>query len=287
MRLTWKLLTVAALVLAGAAPTEKRATAADEPSYELKIKRFPAVGKSVTEKSTEKSSGTVKVLDDNGKVLKEIPQDEIKERTFTVTTVEAGDKKPKKYKVAFEKATDTRGDTSTPLSYQGKTLIYELKDGNYEIAVEGDGEVAPKELKTLTEKANEPDDADIFLAKKPVRVGDSWAVDLKELAKMLGKGPELDEDKSKGTVKLVKVADKNNSKVGLLEIKVKMVSKASLQAPSMTIDVEGTLETAIDGSSTAEKLSLTGNASGKGPSGKAILEIKLKHAGETQRTAEK
>jgi hypothetical protein len=287
MRSTWKLLCVAALVLAASAPSEKPATAADGPAYELKVKRFPAVGKSLTEKSTDKGNGTVKVLDDNGKVLKEEAQDETKERVFTLTTVEGGDKKPKKYKVAYEKATDTKGNNATPLSYQCKTQIYELKDDKYEITVDGGGELAAKDLKVLSEKANKPDDTEVFLPKKAVKVGDSWSVDLKELAKTLGKGPELDEDKSKGTVKLVKVTEKNNAKIGVLEIKMTLVSKAAPMFPAMTIDVDGTLETAIDGSSTAGKMTSTGKISAKGPIGKVSLDLNIKHAEETERTAEK
>jgi hypothetical protein len=301
MRNTWKLLIVAAMVLSGCGKGKDSKTdtkagggadkAVANATYTIKFKKYPDVGKSVTERSTEKTTGTVKVSDDKGKVLSDEKQDQTRERVLTLTVLEGGDQRPKKYKETYEKAIDTAAGKAMPLSYQGKTLLYELKGDKYEVTAEGGG-VSPNDLRILASKANNAEMDDVLAPKKPVKIGESWTIDIKDVVNAFGRNDKgesaLEEDKSKVEAKLVKVTD---NKIGTIEVKMTLVSKPNAFVPGMTMEGTSTLETAIDGSSVAGKVSSNGTTTGKGDvtqaGMKSHMDINLKMTEEKERSAEK
>jgi hypothetical protein len=301
MRTAWKLLTIAAMILTGCGKEDKKpsspaggtpAAPSAPATYTIKLKRFPDVGKSVVITGTEKITGTVKVTDSTGKVLNEGKEkaDEVSEKKYTQTILEGDGARPRKYKEEYEKAIAH----SAPRPLQGRTVVYELKGDKYEVTVEGEPALDAKDLKELTDKANKPDLNAAVTPKNPVKTGETWPIDVQVLAKALGEGQDLDAAQSKADAKLVRVYDKDGKRFGVIELHLKAAFK-SMQGmafdPPLVIEMQGTLDTAIDGSGTAGKMTMNGKINGKGQAGKAPMTVTVEMANnmvaEQERSAEK
>jgi len=259
MRTICKPLAVALLLLAGAAP------GADD-AHLLKRKAFPEAGKGVVIQQTKTQSGTVKVFDADGKLAREQKTDVLDEELFTRTVVDKGDGRPKKFKQVFDRATYKNGDVSVPKPHQGYTLIYTLKDGKYEAGTDSETDLSAEYLAALGQRVNTPALEELVLPRKAVKAGESWAIDLKELARTFGEDTRLNEAKSKGEARLVKVYDKDGKKFGVIEVKMALaltrLGKA-MADPPLAADFRGTLDLVIDGTGTAAKVSLAGTIKGK------------------------
>ncbi len=263
----WALL--AALPLAAAPAPE---------SYTLKVKREPDPGKGALVKSVEKQSGTLKLLDGD-KVSQEVKLSEEKEEVYTLTVLERGEKRAKKYKKAFEKAVRTADGKPMTLAYQGRTVVYDLKDGKYQASAEGSPELDKHVLDELTKAENggSPELSEVLVPRKAVAVGDKWELAGKDIAKNFAAENvmTLDPDKTRGDVRLTKVYQKDGHPFGVIEATLKLAitnnNGVSLDPPG-TMDLKATVDTAIDGASTAATVNLTGTIVGKGS---------LKQAGQT------
>jgi hypothetical protein len=278
MRLRILCLVLLAVPLAAAAENEK---------HTIKIKHHPDEGKSAVSKSLTKETGTVKILDKAGNVVHMEDVNEEKEEISTETVLEKGDPKPLKYKVAYEKATYTKKGEKEKHSYDGKTLIYTLKDGKYTVSVEGGGKLDDKDEAELLKKANE--DAGQLMPGKPVAVGEKWELPSKFLVKNFGDKGELDSGKTKGTATLKKVFTKDGKTMGVIEFDMNLAIKSLKGDNEITFDppadthVTMTLETPIDGSSSAGTMTTAVAVEGKGMltvnGTDLILEIKNKANG--------
>ncbi len=263
------------------------ATAAENEKYTIKIKHHPDEGKSTVTKSLTKENGSVKISDKDGNVIHTEDVNEEKEEVSTETVLEKGDKKPLKYKVAYEKATFTKKGEKEKHSYDGKTLIYTLKDGKYTVSVEGDGKLDDKDEAELLKKANE--EVGQLTPAKPVAVGDKWDLPSKFLLKHFGEKSDLDASKTKGTGTLKKVFTKDGKTIGVIEFDLVLAIKALKGEAEITFDpptdahVTMTLETPIDGSSPAGTMTTVVAFEGKGTLSAngmdLILEIKNKANG--------
>jgi hypothetical protein len=269
MRLTplWALLVAAPLAAAPAPST-----------YVVKVKRDPDPGKGTLVKSTEKHSGTLRILDGTGKAAQEIKVSQEKDEVCTKTVLERGDKKPKKFKKTFAKAVRTTDGKATPLAYQGRTVIYELKDGKYQVSVEGAPELEQHVLDELTRSANGSDlDSDLLLPGKPVAVGDKWALAGKDVVKSIADQNvmTLDPEQTKGDARFTKAYRKDGRQFGVIEATLKLAIKGNNGVtfdPPGTMEMKLTVDGVIDGSSTAGTVTMTGKLEGKGV---------LKQAGQT------
>lgn len=263
--------------------TDKKGGTSTEPvAYTLKLKSHPDVGQSMTVIQKENSDGTFGIKDAAGKVLKEDKNQEVKETTYTVTTLEKGDKRPAKFKRVYETATVKQGNQSKTKSYSGKTVVFELKDGKYDIAIEGGGALDAKDLKDLGEEVNKPEMEEAFLPKKPVKVGESWDMDAKLVGEAMG-SMELDLEKTKATAKLAKVYSKDGKQFGVIDLNLKLAVKGMNELkfdPPAVFDFTGALDTAIDGSTTAGTLAMKAAASGKSQidakGQKLVIELNMK-----------
>jgi hypothetical protein len=284
----WACLTVAALV--AAAPAQD--------TYTIKIKRDPDPGKSVTYKDSSTESGTVKILDADGNLLKEDKPNVVQDEVYTVTVIEKGDKRPKKFKRAYEKATRTVAGTAQARSYEGRTVVFELKDGKYVVTVEGDKPLDEMDLAELTKKANDNEENvdEVLLPKEAVKVGDKWPIDGKAVAKLFSKGGELslDADKTKGDGTLLKVYKKDEKQFGVVEVKLKLAIKGAgglkFDEPAV-MDLTLALDTALDGSTTAGSMTMKGKMTGKAVLDqmgmKFGVQLNMDASGKEERTAEK
>jgi hypothetical protein len=297
MRHSWKVLAVVGLLLAGPGlAAQKNAPVAKDQTYTIKIKREPAVGKSVVVRDSEKTTGSVKISSE-GKLLQEQKPNDSKEEVYTKVVLEKGKKYPKKFQRIYKKAVLSMGGKSKPRSYQERTVIFELKEGKYQATVEGEPALSRKDLAALVEDAPDPDKPDmeeVFLPKGPVKVNHAWEMDTGLLAKGFAKIGKLDTAKIKGKAKLVKVYKKGSKQFGVIEFEVNLAVKSmkglSFETPA-TFDIKGTVDTAIDGSSTAAVLKMTGKLTGTSTvqqeDMKIKVELNIEMSGTKERSEEK
>jgi len=266
-----------------------------EDTYTIKLKPLPDDGKSITISNTESTTASNKVTDANGKVFDDGKKHtETREETYAETVLEKGDKRPNKYKRAYEKATLTRDGKTETRSYEGRTLIFENKDGKYTVSVEGDKPVSKEDLADLTSRANEPSDKqhELFLAPKPVKVGGTWKVDGKKIAEIIPQ--RLDLERTSGEGKLTKVYQKDSHTFGVIVLTLKMaiaLPKGAEFEKQPVLEFKLTLDTAIDGSSTAGVLTGSGGMASKGTieqgGQKFTVESNLDVSGKRTQSAEK
>jgi hypothetical protein len=223
--------------------------------YTLKTKSFPDVGKSskTIDQTTVRTAISLALGD---KVLKEDKTVEIAESQFTEKTLKAGTDKPDKYTHAYTKAVKGPEGSPAELSYAGKTIVFERKGDAY-VATAEEGGVDAKDLKRFTTRANRPDQTKTILPKTAVKVGDSWTLG-KDAAALFATDEDAAESfdgaKLKGQGKLVKAYKKGKEQWGTIAIDLSVpmtkLGPLTLDTP-ISLQVKMTLDTAIDGSSTA------------------------------------
>lgn len=245
---------------------------ADEP-VTIKLRLHAQPGKTVTTTSKHVDSGSTRLEDADGKQLLEIKPGG--SETVTRTTVLEADKDgvPTKYLRSYEKATEKENGKEKTLSYQGRTLLFEKgKDGKFRVGAAGKGDLEPADAEKLVDRANKPNETEAilkqFAPRKPVKVGDSWPLDIKLIAPILD--GKVDEKKSTATAKLAKVETRGKAPVGTFELDVKLALTSTSGKIDMTFDppatatIKGTVELVIDGSSTEAKSDVVMSMKGAG-----------------------
>lgn len=279
---------LASLALAAVAPAQ---------TYTLKFKYVPDVGKDVVVKDSARDTGSVKVTDADGNVLAKKDKDtNASDEVYTETVLEKGDDRSRKFKRVYQKATRTADGRTTARSYEGRTVVFELKGDKYAVTVEGDKPLDKADLAELTRKANEDSQAQeqVFLPKKAVKVGDSWKIDYKELARAYGTQGNLDPENTSGGAKLVKVYEKDGKQFGVIELKLKLgprppknVTVVKPVVAEMTVTFDGV----IDGSSTEASMTMSGKMTGKTAQDergtKITVEFNREVSGKKEQSAEK
>jgi hypothetical protein len=268
-------------------------------SYTIKLKLDPDPGQSVVVRDSSKETGAMKFVDLQGKLLHE-EKPGVKESVYTETTLEKGDPFPAKYKRTYETATEAKGEEKAkPFSYQGRTVVFELKDGKYRVGVVGKPPLDEKDQEKLTQQANDHSEQTLLVQhlapKEAVKVGDSWKVDVKKIAS--GAKPALiNAEKSSVEAKLVKVYTKDKKQFGVFEIKAQLavegVEDVMRFEPPLVETLDLTLDAVIDGTSTLAALSGTQKIKGtcKAFQGKeqiANVEADISATGRDERSAEK
>jgi hypothetical protein len=253
---------VCALVLAGAG------RAADEITIKI---RKPGVGDVTKDTKTEDEDNTIVVTVmgmDNKR-----PEASKSKFVFTDEVLEkpADAKKPTKIKRTYETAERTKNGEAVDLGLAGKTVTIEKKGDKYTFTFADGSAVGAAAAELLDKEINKKSDVgdEMFIPKKPVKVGDSWAVDLALGAKELEEGGlTIDKDKSTATVTLSKAYDKGGKKFGVMDVKMTLVvTKASgggMDIPmkdGSKLVVEASLDGCIDGTSAAgeSKMKMTGD----------------------------
>jgi len=254
MRTSW-LLGVTAILIAAMTPVSAQ-------TYTIKLKTYADEGKSVTYRNVEEESGITKFLDADGKVVNEIkPKTTNTVYTETILSRGTGDGRAAKYVRVYEKATETQEGKARALSHQGRTVVFERKEGDYRIGVVGTPALATEDLEKLIEKANdapnnERDGDKAITPKKAVAVGETWKVEIKAIA-LLMKDYEFDMKSSQAEAKLVKVFQRGTTQFGVIELTLDLTiteyAKLIKFEKPLTMKLAATMERAIDGSSLASK----------------------------------
>jgi hypothetical protein len=235
--------------------------------YTITLKSHPDKGKSTAIRETENQKGSAKTLDAGGKLIEESKGDETKKIDCRETVLEPGNDRPKKYKESFDKAEVTESGKSHPLSFHRRTVLFELKDGKYQVKPARGPALAGPDLATLADRPSKHElDAGLRPAN-PVKVGDTWNISVDVLARVFASEGELDKPVSKGEAKLANVYDKDGKKWATIEftlnLKVKSAKGLNFDPPAVA-EFKGKLDAPIDGSSTARKMNFAGPYKGKG-----------------------
>ena len=233
-----------------------------------------------TVKETKTESGKTKV------VISIMGKDETKDEdtltklAFTDEVIEkaAGASKPTKVKRTYDKAEMTKSGAKVDLGLDGKIVLIEKKDDAYTYTVDGkdvSGEAADMLKKEFaTKKSSSEDD---FLPNKPVKVGDTWIVDVAKIAPELAEGGMvIDEKASKATGKLVKIYDKAGAKFGVLEIEMDLVVSKLKAAQEIPLK---------EGSKLMIKITMDGCVDGTSATGGGVMSMKGNLAGEVMGVA--
>lgn len=242
---------------------------AEEPAYTIKIKAFPDEGKSVQCRETETQKSLLRFLSSEGKVLREDRPTEETLEEFTLTVLESGDKVPRRYRQAFSKATCSTLENKNR-SYQGLSVQYNLRGGKYRLELPENGDIPASDQDLLLGRANSEIEAgldEVFIANRPVKVGESWKVEPKVLNRGFGQHGKLDPEKTEGTAQLVKVYDRDGKRFGVIEVDLTVgyvaMDKMLFDPPAL-FHVKGTLDADIDGTSNVGVLTLTTRLKGRG-----------------------
>ncbi len=269
-------------------------------TYTIKLKSYPDAGMTVTVRHTEKETGSTKIFFDGKLVKEELPKGHERAYALTVLVGKKGDAPPEKFKRVYTKATETQGGKTRALSYQGRTVVFEKKDGipsGFGVDVVGAPRLDDRDMSKLSYNANNDtkglQDRAIIPAKA-VAVGESWAIDLKAVKASFG-GPGLNLKASRAGAKLVKAYKKGKSQFGVIEVELKLVVGnlgGSIQFdPPAIREIKMTIDTAIDGSSTARTETSSERFKGKGvfreTKGKIVLELDVETATHRARSEEK
>ncbi len=268
-------------------------------TYTIKMKYSPDKGQSVTYKDSGTENTTQVLTDAAGKVLKDDKTATTTEQVYTDTVIAKNDKGPTKWKRTYEKAAKTENGKTTTRSYEGKTLVFEVKDGKTKATPEGDAKIDDKDLEELQKKGSDSDDTKFekLLPTKAVKVGEKWTVNPKQLSEVFGGGDgpnPFDLDKSSAEGVLAKAYTKDGKEFGVLDITMKLAMKTpegiTADAP-MIMEAKVSIDTAIDGSTTAGtltmgfKLKMKGTVDANGQ--KIAMDMVMDSSGKTVRSGEK
>jgi hypothetical protein len=221
--------------------------------YTIKINEYGPVGKNVTVTfaGTTRSSFSIARGD---MVLKEEKKVEVEDKQYTEKVLETGAGKPNKFQKTYTRAAKGKEGDLAPLSYAGKTIVFERKGDKYVVTAE-EGGVLAKDLDDFARSANRPKMTDAIVPKNAVKVGDAWPIG-KEAAEVFGAQADdgVDVANFKGQGKLVKAYPKGTQQWGTIEISlsvpVKKLGPLPLEMP-IALQVTASLDTAIDGSTNA------------------------------------
>ncbi|MFO0852616.1 MAG: hypothetical protein U0871_29250 [Gemmataceae bacterium] len=232
---------------------------ADDKPVEIKFKPSKA-GDKTRETVDEKTTTTVTAAVGGQEQTEKVESLEKLEYTEEVIEYPADPKDKKgavKLKRSYTEADAVEGDEKEGLGLAGKTVVITGKDGKYEYALDGGGDVTEAAKKHFDEefRDNSVSDDDI-LPGKPVKIGDTWAIDVKKLLGSLPDGMTADAAGSSAGGKLTKVYQKDGKTFGVFEVTMELVltkfkqedEETALKAGSK-LTIETTYDGCIDGTS--------------------------------------
>ncbi len=249
------------------------ARAGDQQTYKIKVKKSTEGTVERVEKG-EDSTTTVKITDNQGKLVKEEGGKDGHRYVYTETILERKElaKKATRLKRLYEKASVTDKGETTKLPYEGKTVLIEKKGEKYVFRIEGGEELTGDDAKYLDKEFNKRSNVDseqleqLLLPRKAVKVDEEWMVDPAALAKTFREmGYLLDPEKTTAAGKLTRAYKKDGRQFGVLVYRLRlgvksMGEKGKLLAmqPGSMMTLDLTIDACIDGSSTTGNVTTAG-----------------------------
>jgi len=196
-------------------------------------------------------------------------------------------------KWVFSKATQNKEGQNVALGFQGKTvLVKQVKGKSREFSYEGGGKIAEEDLPALKkafmggeEKPGQPSGAEMFAPKKPVKVGESWTLDLKVVVKgmfdaEMAEAVQFDKATSKFTLKSVE--SRNGSDFGkidgTIELPLGAMGPMKLDTPvvlKMTLEADACIDGKLPDHVLKIKAEMKGKSAAAGPNGKIDIDLDM------------
>ncbi|HXX92676.1 MAG TPA: hypothetical protein VEN81_03525 [Planctomycetota bacterium] len=195
-------------------------------AYELKLKRQPTPGYK-TEMTDSTSIKLKMVIQSGGQVLNQVEQ--VDEHSFAAveTVVKVDGDKVTEARWAFSKATRTSEGKTVPCGFEGKTVLVKSagkkREFTYEDGqkIEGDDyEVIKKAFLEGDDEKGGPSGEELFAPKKPVKIGESWSIPMKEMIEAMfdkDMAEAADLEKSKGGFTLKSIRQASGTDFGAIE----------------------------------------------------------------------
>jgi hypothetical protein len=194
-------------------------------SYPIKTKDL-APGDVFEVQKTETVIAGSKVTDAAGKAIRDDKQKTVATSVYKETIVKCEPKRnPTAIERKYEKAVLETDGKSKDLAYHGKTVLIEKKkDGKFHFTIDGK-ELSDEDAKPLAQEfEREGDDKEemekAVLPKGPVKVNESWKLDVAPFVKDAAKSGEIevDADKAKATGTLLKAYKKDGKQFGQVKL---------------------------------------------------------------------
>jgi hypothetical protein len=269
-------------------------TGASQAQFTIKLKERNE-GEAALINRNEKTSTKVKVTDGMGNVL--LDQNEVKTviQEYKATTLkrEAG-KLATRTQHDYTKAQSGKADNLEAGPLQGKSVIIERTGDQFTFKYADGQRVEGAALDALTKDFSNKKESNSELEKlvlppRPVKVGESWKIEMpKVVAALSDDGKmELDGAKATGQGTLVRAFKKNGVQFGEMKFKMEMpistIGKDKEQlkfAVGAKIALDMTFEVCIDGTSEAGtlkmKMIMSGNATiPAAPGATATLDVRV------------
>ncbi|MEO2088195.1 MAG: hypothetical protein ABGY75_01685 [Gemmataceae bacterium] len=238
-----------------AAVSVSSAPAADE-AVTIKVRRLATGDVVKQEKSDEATETTIVTAG-----LQETKQEQKSgnKAVFVDEILEADGKaiKPAKLKRTYETAEVSQGGKKVDVGLAGKTVLIEKGKDKYTYTIDGKpvNRAAAAMLEREFDRPGMAGFEEVMIPKKPVKVGDTWSADPKEMVKLLEGQMGVDPDNTKVTGKLLKVYDQSGAKFGVLEFALN-IAVTTLKTPmgvlnataGSTLTFTITMDGCIDGS---------------------------------------
>lgn len=265
-------------------------------SFPIKLKIYPAPGVAMRRHQVNQQTQLRRFTDGAGKVVQEDKLTMSYEVDFTEVILEPGDKQPRRFQRTYHRATEKMGDQVKTHSYVNRTVVFELVGGQYEASAVGEPSLPVRDLAELTKRVSRQDQVDALLPQGMVKLGQPWPINLAAYTRMIADGAEVDLNRSTGQARLSEVRDRNSGqRFGVIKLQIKMAVKSikgKTYDPPAEFEMDGELDTAIDGSSTVGTLTTSGKQVFTGPAAdpqgrKLNLETTVQFTGKDERSEEK
>jgi hypothetical protein len=199
-------------------------------AYTLKFREWPeGAGQAVAVRETTRK--VARHTTKNGDLeIERRQREEIVEEAYTHTTVKKGEPRPMAYERTYRTAQRSVDGKKEKRSYAGRTIVFDQKEGQYRVLVEGKPDLPAADLHALSRQANpdrkrgEPSPFAVLGALLParaVKVGETWTVSGEALGK-LPAGALFDAESSKGQGKLVRVYRAGGQRFAVVAIEVRL-----------------------------------------------------------------
>jgi hypothetical protein len=255
-------------------PTVVKVTQRAPDTVPIIIRSYPNGGGALKRREVNEQTVAEKIIDaGNGKPLSERKMKMSNEVVYTDHVEVPGDQQPKLMRRSYSLAMDRIENETRKLPYEGRTVVFEFKDGKYEASALGLPPLATEELAVLARRVSQPNLVQLYLPNKPVAEGESWTIDIAKAAPVIADGTDVDIRRSSGTGALTKVYMKppQRSLFGVVEFNLKLAvvnrvfqGKQKLAwEPDTYLEFKGSIDTAIDGSTTEGTVNVKGKFYGK------------------------
>lgn len=269
------------------------AVSAQDKTYDLKLEAKPVKGhkSDLTEASLMKMTMKMTGLPE--------PMQMGEENNYVATqeVVSADADGNAELKWVFSKATQNKEGQNAPLGFQGKiVLVKQAKGKAREFSYDGGGKIADEDLPALkkafmggNDKPGEPSGADLFAPKKPVKIGESWTLDLKAVVKNMFDAEMADSvnfEKASSKFTLKSVESRGGADFGkidgVLELPLGQMGPMKLDTPvilKMVFEADACIDGKLPDHVLKIKAEMKGKTSAAGPNGKIDLDLDMTMSG--------